>query len=96
MDIDHLRRRLGLVPSGERASLALLRERLRRAESELEAARAAMRSGADAAGVERAGLFSDTRFVPRSTADNWHESGVAAGRREVIDAMIEIPRRRSG
>jgi hypothetical protein len=86
MDIDHLRRRLGLAPSGN-ASLVLLRQRLQRAEVELESALAAMRSAADA-GIERSGLFSETTFVPRLTADSWHEAGQREGRREVTDCWL--------
>ena len=85
MDIDHLRRRLGLVPSGERASLALLRERFRRAESELEAARAAMRSAAAAAGIERAGLFSGSKFIRRETGEAWASTARIEGEKAMGD-----------
>ena len=87
MDIDHLRHRLGLAPSGEGASLALLRQRLQRAEADLEAARVAMRSAADAAGIERAGLFSGSAFIPRSTGDSWFEAGKREGEKAMADIL---------
>jgi hypothetical protein len=87
MDFDHFRRRLGLVPNGN-TSLAEQRQRLRDAERELASARQSMRAAADAAGIARSGLFSDTHFVPRSTADGWYNDGVSEGRREVIDALL--------
>jgi hypothetical protein len=87
MDVDYLRRRLGLT-SGGTASLALLRQRFDRAEAELEAARAAMRSAADAAGIERAGLFGESEFIPRSTGDAWHEAGKREGVRDFTDCMF--------
>jgi hypothetical protein len=91
MDMDYLRRRLGLVPNGSGgASLALPRQRLERAEAELEAARAAMRSAADVAGIKRSGLFSGSAFVSRGTADDWYEAGLKEGRREVTDALMEM------
>jgi hypothetical protein len=86
MDVEFLRRRLGLTSGG--ASLALLRQRLERAEAELEAARAAMRSAADAAGIERTGLFSESEFIPRSTGDSWFEAGKREGAREITDCML--------
>jgi hypothetical protein len=100
MDADYLRRRLGLV-SGGTASLALLRQRFDRAESELTAARAAMRSAADAAGIERSGLFGESKFIPRSTGDAWHAAGRRAGEKNMasvftrtiaVDAMDENSR----
>jgi hypothetical protein len=89
MDVDFFKR-LGLNGrnSGGGTSLSLLRERFRRAEAELEAARAAMRSAAGAAGVEISGLFAGSTFIKRTTGDAWHEAGISEGRREVIDAQI--------
>jgi hypothetical protein len=91
MDIaDHLRRRLGLAAPSGNTSLALLRERFRRAESELSAARAAMRSAAASAGIERAGLFAGSTFIKRTTGDAWHEAGISEGRNEVLDAQLRV------
>jgi hypothetical protein len=69
IDFDFLRHRLGLTSTGGNTSLALQQQRFDRAEAELEAARAAMRSAADAAGIERSGLFAGSTFIKRSTGD---------------------------
>jgi len=90
IDFDFLRHRLGLTSTGGNTSLALQQQRFDRAEAELEAARAAMRSAADAAGIERGGLFAGSTFIKRSTGDAWHEAGIKEGRREVLDAQLRV------
>jgi hypothetical protein len=90
IDFDFLRHRLGLTSAAGNAgntSLALLQQRFDRAEDELSAARAAMRS---AAGVEISGLFSGSRFIKRTTGDTWHDAGIKEGRREVLDAQLRV------
>jgi hypothetical protein len=76
---DRLRVKLGLVNA---PSLGLLRERLSRAEVELESARNAMRKAADAGGIARAGLFAGTRFIERTSGERWANEARAEGRRE--------------
>ena len=88
IDFEFLGRRLGLTSTGGNTSLSLPRERFRRAEAELASARQAMRSAAEASGVEISGLFAGSDFVRRSTADRWYNNGISEGRREVLDAQI--------
>jgi hypothetical protein len=94
IDYDFLRHRLGLTSGGGDTSLALLRQRLERAESELEAARAAMRSAADSAGIKRAGLFSGSAFISRETGEKWADAarneGWRAGATFFADAVESL------
>jgi hypothetical protein len=60
-------------------SLAFVRRRVAGAEAELEAAREAMRVAAAKAGIERAGLFSESLFVGRGTAERWTDEARAEG-----------------
>jgi hypothetical protein len=75
MDADNLRARLGLMPA---PSLELVRQRMVKAEAELEAARNAMRKAADAAGIKRGGLFEGSRFIERTSGERWAASRSAA------------------
>jgi hypothetical protein len=91
VDFDFLRHRLGLTSGAGNTSLALLRQRLERAESELESARAAMRSAAAAAGIERAGLFSGSAFISRETGERWADEARREGEkahRILVDHLL--------
>jgi hypothetical protein len=63
-----------IVPSGNgRATdpVALALARVSTAERNLEEARSAARAAARAAGQKVSGLFSDSQFVGRGTAERW-------------------------
>ena len=94
VDFDFLRHRLGLTSGGGNTSLALLQQRFDRAEAELEAARAAMRSAADSAGIKRAGLFSGSAFISRETGEKWADEarneGWRAGATFFADAVESL------
>lgn len=82
VDPENLRMRLGLTTG---LSLELLRQRMVKAEAELEASRNAMRTAADAAGIKRGGLFVGSRFIERTAGEKWavearregHTTGIA-------------------
>ncbi len=76
---DRLRVKLGLINA---PSLELLRQRMAKAEDALEAARAAMRAAADAAGIARGGLFEGSKFVLRTSGERWANEARAEGHRE--------------
>lgn len=76
MDAEQLRARLGLINA---PSLELLRQRMVKAEADLEAARDAMRKAADAAGIKRGGLFVGSKFVERTAGERWAAEARAAG-----------------
>jgi hypothetical protein len=87
------------VSNGAQSSvttLAFVRLRVAKAEAELESAREAMRIAADKAGIERAGLFAESLFVGRATAEKWtdqarsegYEAGKELAREEIIRVMM--------
>jgi hypothetical protein len=81
-DFDFLRTRLGLT-SGP--SLDLLRQRVAKAEADLETARAAMRAAADAAGIERDSLFSGSRYVLRTSGERWAREARIEGEHAALE-----------
>jgi hypothetical protein len=86
------------TPNGvSSSSLDLALARCAAAEKNLEEARLAARTAARAAGRKAAGLFSDSQFVSRATAERWcdearaeeFENGKAFAREEITRIMIE-------
>jgi hypothetical protein len=65
------------------------RQRVAKAEAELEAAREAMRNAADKAGIPRANLFSESLFVARSSAEKWTDEAAARSHAEGKQAAYE-------
>jgi hypothetical protein len=57
------------------------------AERELTDARAAMRKAADRVGLSRDGIFAESKYVPRATADTWYHDGHREGRRQGIEEI---------
>jgi hypothetical protein len=72
-----------------RANLFLgpARQTVEWAERELTDARAAVRQSADRVGLPRDGIFSETKYVPRTTAHRWYKDGHAEGRGQGIDEI---------
>jgi hypothetical protein len=78
------------VPSvggnGAGGSVSFALERVAVAEKNLQAAREAARAAARKAGVDLAGLFSESAFIARATGERWRD----AGRREGEKVMSDI------
>jgi hypothetical protein len=80
----------GSVPSiGGTPSLAAALVAVDRAEQALEAARSQAKAAARREGRGVKNLFSEGRFVARSSAEAWCATSRAEGRAEVLDAMCE-------
>jgi hypothetical protein len=89
-----------IVPSGNGASgnsLALALSRVAAAEKNLEEARSTARATARGAGKTISGLFSESQFVGRGTAERWtdaarsegFENGKAFAREEITRVMMQ-------
>ena len=89
-----------ILPSGNGAnanSLDLALSRVAVAERNLEEARSAARAAARQSGVKISGLFSESLFVSRATAERWtdetraesYEAGKTFAREEITRVMIE-------
>lgn len=83
-DADRLRARLGLF-NVNAPSLELFRQRMAKAETDLEAARDAMRGAADRAGIPRGGLMEGSRFILRTSGERWANEARADGIRQGRD-----------
>jgi hypothetical protein len=82
-----------IVPSGNGVnanSLDLALARCATAEANLESARAAARTVARSAGVKISGLFSESQFVMRGTAERWADEARAEGRDEMVALYTRI------
>jgi hypothetical protein len=77
------------VPSvgsnGTGGSVTFALERVAVAEKNLQAAREAARAAARKAGVDLAGLFSESAFVARSTAERWRDEARREGEKVMAD-----------
>ena len=76
------------------ASLSLLRERVAVSEKNLQDAREAMISAAAKVGIKRGGIFSESLFVPRATAEIWCDRSREEGRAEMLrgfQLMLQPP-----
>jgi hypothetical protein len=72
--------------------LKIQRNQLATAERSLTAARANLKAAAERQGPPTKGMFADTEFVPRTTAERWvHEAKISAR-----DETIEIFKALSG
>jgi hypothetical protein len=86
-----------IVPSSNGANadpVDMALGRVATAEANLESARAAARTVARSAGVKISGLFSESQFVGRGTAERWADEARAEGRdqgfRETVAAYTRM------
>jgi ribonuclease HI len=62
------------------------------AEADLTRVRAKKEAAAKHLGISSVGLFGDSMYVARTTAERWEARARQEGRQEIIDAMANISR----
>jgi hypothetical protein len=64
------------------------RNQLTAAETSLTAARGSLRTAVERQGLSTAGIFSETEFVPRATAERWAREAKLKGREEGANSLV--------
>jgi hypothetical protein len=66
------------------------RDEVATAEAALIQSRINLRAAAERKGLPTAGLFSETEFVPRSTAERWERAAERKGRDGMVDILMAV------